>query len=472
MLGFLRDKIRTFGMKARYERLVQERVMELVESDSPKAVSEDPGRWSLLGGGKSDEVGFSTGELRTQVRKLVRTHPHARNVLRLLEIYVVGPELKLVLSEVPKPVFTAGRVSSGTSELNSDFGSDLSGENLVEVADVLWREFLRVNSTHYSYREHAKRTWRDGECFVRKFSNVEWPPQVRFVDPEQIGATADQPDSQGIVTSPTDVEQVISYLLLDGNGMQLQEEVSADEILHTKIGVDSNEKRGVSYLASLVEPLESFDSWMETELLARKLQASVVLWRKVQGSASQVAGNASAASDVTGMNEPGDSTRRERVRPGTILTTSAGTDVKFLQPDTNFGDAVPLGRTLLLCAAAGAGLPEFMLTSDASNGNFSSTMVAEGPAVKLFEAEQHFFTKEFERLWRWVMQEAIDAGLLQGDFFERVRVSWSLPSLVARDRVRDRLADVRLVEAGILSKEEVARREGVQAPVGPRGTVR
>ena len=34
-------------------------------------------------------------------------------------------------------------------------------------------------------------------------------------------------------------------------------------------------------------------------------------------------------------------------------------------------------------------MPEFMLTSDASNANYSSTMVAEGPAVKMFDRLQH-----------------------------------------------------------------------------------
>jgi hypothetical protein len=28
-------------------------------------------------------------------------------------------------------------------------------------------------------------------------------------------------------------------------------------------------------------------------------------------------------------------------------------------------------------------MPEFMLTSDASNGNYASTMVAEGPAMRM-----------------------------------------------------------------------------------------
>ncbi len=71
---------------------------------------------------------------------------------------------------------------------------------------------------------------------------------------------------------------------------------------------------------------------------------------------------------------------------------------------------------LLLGVAAGVGLPEFMLTSDASNANYASTMVAEGPAVKLFQSEQQFFAREFTRLWRWVMEVAIELGYLPETF--------------------------------------------------------
>jgi capsid protein len=229
--------------------------------------------------------------------------------------------------------------------------------------------------------------------------------------------------------------------------------VPADEMLHTRLGVDSNQKRGVTIFTPVLDVLDHYDQWMKTELLARKLQSSIVLWRKVQGSPQQATTLADGAA--TGYGD-----RRERLKPGTILTTNHATEIQFLQPQTNFGDAVPLGRMLLLATAAGAGLPEFMLTADASNANYASTMVAEGPAVKLFQSEQAFFAGEFTRLWRRVMGEAVAAGLLPVDFFEQVTTDWSFPQLVNRDRPRERLADVRLVESRVLSRAEVARRDG------------
>ena len=115
----------------------------------------------------------------------------------------------------------------------------------------------------------------------------------------------------------------------------------------------------------------------------------------------------------------------------------------------------------MLCTAAGAGLPEFMLTSDAANANYSSTMVAEGPAVKMFQSEQNFFANEFTQIWRWVMREAIAQQLLPDDFLERYQPAWNFPQLVNRDRSRERLADTHMVDHQILSRAEVARRDGV-----------
>ena len=445
MLQFFRDKFSTAQLKARYEHLVHQRLVELTEAAPPQPISEDPGEWTLLGGTKNIESEHERTSVRDQVRKLVRENPHACNVLRMLESYITGPGMSLSHQRLDCQERTA------------------DDDELIDSANRLWKSFQQANHTHYSFSEHARRTWRDGECFVRKFESSEWPPSVRYVDPETITETPETTGSQGILTEPHDVETPVAYLQSLSNvstsrQQRAVERVPADEMLQTRIGVDSNEKRGVSLFAPIVEPLNSYTKWMETELLARKLQSSIVLWRKVQGSPQAAETFAeqsgSASSSLSGI-------RRERFAPGTVLTTNHGTDIQFLQPNTNFGDAVSLGRMILLSIAAGAGLPEFMLTADASNANFSSTMVAEGPAVKFFQSQQQFFADEFTRLWRWIMQEAIDMGLLPEDFFERISINWSFPHLVNRDRPKERMADVQLVEKGVLSRAEVARRDGV-----------
>jgi capsid protein len=432
MLQMLLDTYRVIRLKARYQRLIHERLLSLTEQSVPAPVAEDPGNWQLLGGTSLTEP--QRADLRRRARRLVQSNPHAQNILRILQSYVTGPGLQLTITS------------------NSDHPE---GE-LIAQLERCWHSFLQFNERHYSFTEHARRTWRDGECFIRLFRQVHGLPTIRFIDPEAIAPTAAAPDSQGILTAPDDVETPLHYLRCSPVSGELQEMIPADEVLHTRINADSNEKRGTTILAAVLDTLECFDQWLETELHARKLQSSIVLWRKVQGSPQVSTALADAAS---GNGTAG--TRRERFQPGTILTTNHGTEIQFLQPRTNFGDAVPLGRMLLLSIAAGAGLPEFMLTSDASNANYASTMVAEGPAVKLFQSEQQFFAREFARLWRWVMQDAIERQHLPPDALDRVELQWHFPEVISRDRPAERTTDVRLVAAGILSRSEVARREGV-----------
>ncbi len=437
MWTFIRDSLATAALKARHQRLIHERLLQFTESTGPQAVEEDAGRWLATGHREHGLDDHQRRDARAKARHLVQHNPHARNILRLLEVYVAGPGLSLQ----HQPAIAADRRPAA--------------DDLIQTADLLWRRFLEGNVRHYSAREQTRRAWRDGECFLRKFPATDWPPAVRFIDPEAIGDAPDTAGSQGILTDPNDVETPVAYLRLHDNGRSA-ERIDAAEILHTRVGVDSNQKRGVTIFSPVLDMLSCFDKWVDTELTARKLQSSIVLWRKVQGSPLQTAGLADSAAGGT---------RREAIRPGTILTTNQSTEIQFLQPNTNFGDAVPLGRMLLLNIAAGAGLPEFMLTSDASNANFASTMVAEGPAVKLFQSEQQFFAGEFNRLWRWVMSDAVDLGLLPADFFDRIAPQWTFPQLVNRDRSKERLADVRLVESQILSRAEVARRDGVDPKV-------
>ena len=442
MFQYLHDCWQTAQLRAKTQRLAQERVLAMMESVGREPVADDSGRWFPLGmnGNIIDEPRRS--DLRTQARQMVHTNPYARNLLRLLEVYVAGSGLTLnVTATEPDAVDVA----------------------TLRRAGLLWQHFLRCNTKHFSFRETARRTWRDGECFVRLYTQPQWPPTVRYIDPECIGSPDDPTVAAGIITDAEDIETVLAYQRIDPTSGRLAEEIPASEMVHIKVGVDSNEPRGVTIFAPVLESLSSFDKWLEIELQARKLQASIVLWRKVQGGPSQASAFAETLSSGNGADAHG-SFRRERYRPGTILTTSPQTELQFLQPQTNFGDAVPLGRMMLLGIAAGAGVPEFMLSADASNANYASTMVAEGPAVKLFESEQQFFASALEPLWRWVMREAVREGLLP-DIVDQLAPSWTFPTLVNRNRAKDRDADAKLVEAGILSRAEVARRDGVDPVV-------
>ena len=69
----------------------------------------------------------------------------------------------------------------------------------------------------------------------------------------------------------------------------------------------------------------------------------------------------------------------------------------------------------LRAAAAALAMPEYTLSGDASNANFSSTMVAEGPAVKTFEELQADLIAADVEIMERQLTIAARAGLIYMD---------------------------------------------------------
>src|SRR5690349_16114191 len=127
MWTLIADTWRTISLKARYQRVIHERLIGLTESGHSQPVSEDPGRWLLLGHSPHGLDEPQRRDARIEARRLALHNPHARNILRLLEAYVTG---------------------SGLSLSHRSRGND-ADTDLVATADRLWKQFLEQNAAHY-----------------------------------------------------------------------------------------------------------------------------------------------------------------------------------------------------------------------------------------------------------------------------------------------------------------------------------
>jgi hypothetical protein len=165
-------------------------------------------------------------------------------------------------------------------------------------------------------------------------------------------------------------------------------------------------------------------------------------------------------ADLT-ANLPGGAAHFKRFGPGTILDSYGGLEYEFPASTINAGSYVTVLQAELRAIASRLVMPEFMLTSDASNANYASTMVAEGPAVKMFErlqAEQ--IEDDLEVMWR-VVGNSVHAGRLPREALTLIEIQASPPSLT----VRDRLQEAQLYEIqfrnGILSPQTWALSSGL-----------
>ena len=471
MFTLLKDTLAAASLKAKGDRLARERAVALLENlaenlarpsaysvrePSAGAAPADDAGWAAVGRGagggsaRSAPGPLSSAETRAAARELAAENPYARNALRVLGSYVVGPGV--TLSHAARPE-TTGDTAGDAGDIRLPAGD--------KVLRAVWGRFWEANAPHVTLDEVANRVWRDGECFVRLFARPGNVPAARFVEPEEVGPTREEPDGLGVLTDPADAVTPVAYLRIDPDTGELVETVPASEVLHIKAGADDAELRGVSVLAPLIGPLTRHAEWLETELTARRVQASVVLWRRVKGGVGGYGDTQGGPDGGAGGDLAGERAGRRVFAPGSILTTPDTTDLEFLAPKSSFAEASKLGRAMLLGAAAGAGLPEFMLTADASNANYASTMAAEGPAVKRFAAEQRFFAAALSRLWRMLAADAVARGAVSEADAALLVPEFTFAELAHRDRPAERGADVKLVSAGVLSRAELARREGV-----------
>lgn len=127
-----------------------------------------------------------------------------------------------------------------------------------------------------------------------------------------------------------------------------------------------------------------------------------------------------------------------------------------------FVDVVQLGLRMVGMRWA---FPEYMISADASNANFSSTMVAESPFVKARETDQRFYADVDRDVLRRVVSNAHDGG-----YFERFKVTkedlWALieiniegPEVASRNKLELAQTQSILIAGGVMSKRTAATQQ-------------
>ena len=253
----------------------------------------------------------------------------------------------------------------------------------LEVQHIL-DEFIAVNHWQRRQQEIVRRRDRDGEVFLRFFVSPDGVTRVRFVEPGQVGTppelAGDPSAAFGIQTERDDVETVLAYYI-DGRA------VDAAVIQHRKANVDGNVRRGLPLFFPVRKNLRRAEKLLRNMSVVAEIQSAIALIRRHK-SATRTA----VQQFVTGQADAnltqaatGRTTSVRRYGPGTILDAPAGLEYDFPTAGLDAGNFVTVLQAELRAIASRLVMPEFMLTSDASNANFASTMVAEGPALKMFD---------------------------------------------------------------------------------------
>jgi len=433
------------------ERRLLEAFDELWDNfvDPADAVYDADGlRWNRLGGGGVPPAAAGApfgdeqqlADIRQQCRALAVSNEFAINGHENRISYIVGP----------------GHAYRVVARRGHESAALLPGE----VQAVL-DGFIRDNKWHKRQQEIVRRKDRDGECFLRFFAAGDGTTGVRFVEPDQVYTPADRAGDRsaclGIQTDPADVEAVRGYWI-DGRL------VDAAEVQHRKANVDANVKRGLPLFYPVRKNLRRVERLLRNMSVVAEIQSAIALIRKhVAATAAGVEQFVQNQADVNLTSQrTGTTSHFRRYAPGTILDAMAGTEYEFPVAGIDASKYVIVLQAELRAIAARLVMPEFMLSSDASNANYASTMVAEGPAVKMFERLQHDMVEDDLEVMRRVIAAAVEAGRRPAEALAAVEIRAVPPTLAVRDRLRDAQADQILLRNRAMSVQTMAMRHGLE----------
>jgi hypothetical protein len=239
--------------------------------------------------------------------------------------------------------------------------------------------------------------------------------------------------------------------------------VDATDIQHRKANVDANVRRGLPLFYPVRKNLRRAEKLLRNMSVVAEIQSAIALIRRHRhGTRSALQQFAAERADATVTNQAtARTTYFKHYGPGTILDTHADVEYDFPAASLDAGAYVAILQAELRAIASRLVMPEFMLTSDASNANYASTMIAEGPAMRMFarlQAEQT--ADDLEVMWR-VIRAAVEAGHLPPEALTTIDIQATPPSLA----VRDHLAEAQRYRIeylnGILSPQTWSQRSGL-----------
>ncbi|MDO4549660.1 MAG: phage portal protein [Planctomycetia bacterium] len=427
-----------------YESMYDINPREYLFDDDEHWVSLSRGSSGTYEGIHSEEA---LQEIRNSCRQLALTNEFAINGHENRISFIVG--------------------SGHTYRVEVREGEELQKSTLIKMQRWL-DDFISESRWCERQQEIVRRKDRDGEVFIRFFSNADGETFLRFIEPDQIHAPSFLINQQecdehlcnrfGIQTDTKDVEKVLGYWVDD-------ELIPAEYIQHRKANVDFNVRRGLPLFYPVRKNLFRAEKLLRNMSIVAEIQSAIAIIRKHSNATrSGIESYVASSADKTQFT-PGGSQNAKYFRkysPGTILDTSSGVDYEFPAAAVDASRYVTILQAELRAIASRIVMPEFMLTSDASNANYSSTMVAEGPAVRMFERLQHELIREDILLMKQVMQNAVNANKFSQDEMDRIYIRVTPPTLSVRDRLRETQADKILVEMGAMSVQTMARRHGME----------
>ena len=423
-----RDLLIGYQQEAREQRLLRQSLalMENLQSQ----LDPDMAGWSPIGGDTkfADAHLASLDDLRKASLKASYQDPNGRGILRTFVKFIIGQGIVVDFHE--------------------------KDEHKLQQIVEWWALVTRKNKWFSLLREFVIRALRDGEVFLRKVirNNV---PSFRFIEPEKVSdpPTKNAQTSEGIELDPHDAEIVVLYHI---RVQDHWETIDAAEMIHFKMNVDRNVRRGRPELETVLPLFTKHAKWLDARIVLNIMRTNVALVREVQGSPTDLLRIRN--QQVSSSSTSNEQDKMKVMRSGTILTTTPGVKYSMLSSNIDARDAAQDGRNIQLAMAAAEGLPDVFVTGDYAQANFASTVTAQNPAIRAFEEHQNLFREPFTDMTEWLLSVGVATQAIAPGVDLSFDISY--PPLLKRDLRQE-------VEAwDIMNGKKIASRRTWQVNMG------
>lgn len=354
----------------------------------------------------------------------------------------------------------------------------VEAEELVKQVQRIIDAFIETNDyTGVIDVENHQRSREDGEAFIHiqndgprivvdmiEPDNVTEPANKREIEDwltvtDQIDMMAFEPSWKfGILTPKRHTHKALGYHVVFDQAGHDWEFIPESRMMHIKRNVPRKAKRGVSDFVPVWEDIEAEARLRKNTAEGAAIQAAIAFIREhVPGVAKNDIVDFVAATATTnydkGIKDGTRTVQVEKFQPGTIKDIPEGMKYHAGPMGTLRSPIfIEVAQFILRSIGQRWSFPEFIISGDASNANFASTLVAESPFVKARECDQQFYKRhESELLWK-VLRLAWEIGILKRPDWSQIRRSIEIkidaPEVASRDKLKQAQVDEILQRLG------------------------
>ena len=271
-------------------------------------------------------------------------------------------------------------------------------------------------------------------------------------------------------TQKTRNSNPLGYHLVYDNAGEQWDYINNKRMQHIKRNVGRNAPRGVSDFYALYGDLIGEIKLRQNLSTGTAIQAAIALIRRHPAGTNKAAAGSivSANADRTITRTTGTSSKtvqRRKFHPGTVIDSPQGSEYST-GPLGQLRSPVYVDIAQYLTRVIGRRwlMPEYMISGDASNANYSSTLVAESPFVKARERDQRFYGAATTKLCWKILRLAGEMELLRPDMVaaaaKLVQITVRYPAVASRDQIAQAQSNEIEYRTGILSQRTWATDAG------------